>query len=78
MQCPKCGCALTRVVDKRDTFDNKIRRRRKCTSCHECFTTYEACLADYGIFKAQRDTTDCKKRISASRRNRSKTARRTE
>lgn len=42
MKCPFCGSAVNKVVDKRDTSDEKtIRRRRECESCNKRFTTYE-------------------------------------
>jgi transcriptional repressor NrdR len=42
MKCPYCGFSETKVVDKRDTQDDDItRRRRECLKCHERFTTYE-------------------------------------
>lgn len=42
MLCPKCNHADTRVVDSRDTNDNReIRRRRECEKCEHRFTTFE-------------------------------------
>lgn len=42
MNCPFCGSANTRVVDKRDNNEiNVTRRRRECETCEKRFTTYE-------------------------------------
>jgi len=41
MKCPFCNNEDLKVVDKRDTSDSQIRRRRECNSCHKRFTTYE-------------------------------------
>ncbi len=42
MICPKCKHADTRVLDSRDTHEQKeIRRRRKCAKCDYRFTTFE-------------------------------------
>ncbi|MFW6025231.1 MAG: transcriptional regulator NrdR [Candidatus Woesearchaeota archaeon] len=42
MKCPFCYSEKTRVIDKRETNENKVvRRRRECQSCNERFTTYE-------------------------------------
>jgi transcriptional repressor NrdR len=42
MKCPFCGFSETKVVDKRDSSDMDVtRRRRECLKCHERFTTYE-------------------------------------
>jgi transcriptional repressor NrdR len=42
MKCPFCGFSETKVVDKRDSSDLEVtRRRRECLKCHERFTTYE-------------------------------------
>ncbi|HDD46094.1 MAG TPA: transcriptional repressor NrdR [Candidatus Aenigmarchaeota archaeon] len=42
MLCPYCNNKETRVVDKRETGDGKvIRRRRECLACGKRFTTYE-------------------------------------
>lgn len=43
MKCPFCGCPESKVIDSRPTDDEeKIRRRRECTSCAKRFTTFEA------------------------------------
>ena len=42
MKCPFCGSLDDKVVDSRPTEDGKAtRRRRRCLSCEEKFTTYE-------------------------------------
>lgn len=42
MLCPKCQYDQTKVVDSRETNDNRaIRRRRECEKCEHRFTTYE-------------------------------------
>ena len=50
MKCPFCRETTTEVYNSRDTrFGNQIWRRRRCLSCHESFTTYEA--PDLGFLK---------------------------
>ena len=42
MRCLYCGSKETKVVDKRETPDQKAtRRRRECLKCKKRFTTYE-------------------------------------
>ncbi len=42
MKCPYCGHPESKVVDKRDTEESQvIRRRRECLKCEKRFTTYE-------------------------------------
>ncbi|RLJ10035.1 MAG: hypothetical protein DRP15_01440, partial [Candidatus Aenigmatarchaeota archaeon] len=42
MKCPYCSSENTRVIDKRETGDMSItRRRRECLNCGKRFTTYE-------------------------------------
>jgi len=42
MQCPKCDCVHTKVIDSRSIETGKVtRRRRKCISCEARFTTFE-------------------------------------
>lgn len=42
MRCPACGSRETRVLDKRDSEDATVtRRRRECGGCARRFTTYE-------------------------------------
>lgn len=42
MVCPKCKYRETKVIDSRETTDNReIRRRRECTKCEYRFSTIE-------------------------------------
>jgi transcriptional repressor NrdR len=41
MKCPACSSENSKVIDKRDTSDFRIRRRRECLSCKKRFTTFE-------------------------------------
>ncbi len=42
MRCPSCGSRETRVLDKRDSEELTVtRRRRECHACGRRFTTYE-------------------------------------
>lgn len=42
MKCPFCGHGETQVVETRESEDGDlIRRRRRCGSCEQRFTTYE-------------------------------------
>src|SRR5438045_1676522 len=42
MKCPYCGALVTKVLDKRDSEDGTVtRRRRRCVECGGRFTTYE-------------------------------------
>jgi len=42
MKCPYCNDPDTKVIDKRDTEDMAVtRRRRECLKCGKRFTTYE-------------------------------------
>ncbi|PIR42579.1 transcriptional regulator NrdR [candidate division WWE3 bacterium CG_4_9_14_0_2_um_filter_35_11] len=42
MMCPYCREKETRVIDKRDSDESFVsRRRRECVSCKKRFTTYE-------------------------------------
>lgn len=42
MKCPFCMSIETKVVDKRETGELEItRRRRECLKCNKRFTTYE-------------------------------------
>lgn len=50
MKCPFCRATTTEVYNSRTTkFGTQIWRRRRCQSCHEAFTTYEA--PDLGFLK---------------------------
>ena len=42
MICPFCGFDQLKVIDKRDTSDLLIRRRREWEKCEKRFTTYES------------------------------------
>jgi len=42
MKCPYCGQKENKVIDKRETEDLLVtRRRRECLKCKKRFTTYE-------------------------------------
>lgn len=41
MKCPYCNEKESKVVDKRASPLNMIRRRRECLKCKKRFTTYE-------------------------------------
>ncbi len=42
MKCPFCSQTETKVVDKRETEEENVtRRRRECLKCEKRFTTYE-------------------------------------
>ena len=42
MKCPYCGSVDTKVMDKRETDNDTVtRRRRECLKCEKRFTTYE-------------------------------------
>lgn len=50
MKCPYCRADTTDVFNSRPTkFGTQIWRRRRCMTCHESFTTYEA--ANLGFVK---------------------------
>jgi len=52
MLCTYCKRHKTRVIDKRNTEENKtIRRRRLCLKCNERFTTYERARLDLIVIK---------------------------
>lgn len=43
MKCPFCRSSQTEVYNTRSTkFATQLWRRRRCQTCHEAFTTYEA------------------------------------
>ena len=55
MKCPFCRKDTTEVYNSRSTrFGTQVWRRRKCLSCHESFTTYEA--PDLGFLKIVKKT----------------------
>lgn len=42
MKCPFCESSDSKVVDKRETENNQVtRRRRECLNCTKRYTTYE-------------------------------------
>ncbi|MCK5023850.1 MAG: transcriptional repressor NrdR [Candidatus Aenigmarchaeota archaeon] len=41
MNCPYCAHEDLKVLDKRESDDRSIRRRRECLKCEKRFTTYE-------------------------------------
>jgi transcriptional repressor NrdR len=41
MKCPYCRSEKLKVVDKRESNEMSIRRRRQCENCQKRFTTYE-------------------------------------
>lgn len=41
MKCPYCSETESKVVDKRETSENTVRRRRECLKCGKRYTTYE-------------------------------------
>ncbi len=41
MRCPFCNSSKIKVVDKRESGEDAIRRRRECESCKKRWTTYE-------------------------------------
>jgi transcriptional repressor NrdR len=52
MKCPFCRSDQTEVYNTRRTkFGSQLWRRRRCQSCHEAFTTYEA--ADLGFIQVR-------------------------
>lgn len=53
MKCPYCLSNETKVVDKRETSDYEVtRRRRECLKCEKRFTTYERIeMADLVVVK---------------------------
>jgi len=52
MLCPYCKSSKSKVIDKRNTEENKIiRRRRECLKCKKRFTTYERAILDLIIIK---------------------------
>lgn len=57
MKCPYCQSVDTKVIDKRDSEDQGvIRRRRECLKCQKRFTTYERIdSVDLIIFKRNDD-----------------------
>lgn len=48
--CPACGDD-TRIIDSRQVGEVAKRRRRKCTSCSERFTTYELTATEVQVLR---------------------------
>ncbi len=44
MRCPYCGAADSKVIDTSHDTRGGIRRRRKCLSCNERFSSYERAI----------------------------------
>jgi len=52
IKCPYCYYEETKVLDKRETEDSLItRRRRECLKCKKRFTTYERIETDLVVIK---------------------------
>ena len=55
MKCPFCFHSDTKVVDKRETENVDVtRRRRECLKCKKRFTTYER-VEDLGLVIVKKD-----------------------
>jgi len=55
MKCPFCFYLETKVIDKRETEDSDVvRRRRECLKCKKRFTTYER-VEDLGLVVVKKD-----------------------
>ena len=55
MKCPYCKSIKTKVVDKRDSLNNEVtRRRRECLFCHKRFTTYERIQTSEAVSKVKK------------------------
>ena len=55
MKCPFCFHSDTKVVDKRETENIDVtRRRRECLKCKKRFTTYER-VEDLGLIVVKKD-----------------------
>ena len=55
MICPYCRNDETKVLDKRETEDEKVtRRRRECLKCGKRFTTYER-IEDLNLIIVKKD-----------------------
>ncbi len=57
MKCPYCASIETKVIDKRESEDWEVtRRRRECLKCSKRFTTYERVNSvDLIIIKRNKD-----------------------
>ena len=55
MRCPECGNTEDRVIETRESRDNRyIRRRRECIECNKRFTTYEK-IEDIPLLVVKKD-----------------------
>ncbi|MBL7170069.1 MAG: transcriptional repressor NrdR [Candidatus Aenigmarchaeota archaeon] len=55
MICPYCNSQDSKVIDKRETPDSKLtRRRRECLKCKKRFTTYER-IEQKDLFVVKKD-----------------------
>ena len=55
MKCPYCNNKETKVLDKRETEDLSVtRRRRECLKCKKRFTTYEK-VEEFELVIAKKD-----------------------
>lgn len=55
VKCPYCGFEDSKVVDKRESEDTKvIRRRRECLKCAKRFTTFER-VSELDILVVKKD-----------------------
>ncbi len=58
MHCPFCNNKTTQVFNSRKTRSgSNVWRRRRCTSCQQVFTSYEAPLLDFLSVQAPDGTT---------------------
>lgn len=52
MKCPYCNKEDTKVINKRETSNLEVtRRRRECLNCSKRFTTYERIETDLTVVK---------------------------
>jgi len=54
MRCPYCSSQKIKVIDKRVSDENTIRRRRECLKCKKRFTTYERTETDLIVIKKKK------------------------
>jgi len=54
MKCPYCSNDHIKVIDKRESVNNLIRRRRECLKCGKRFTTYER-IENVDLFIIKKD-----------------------
>jgi len=53
--CPKCGHAVSAVIDTRPRATGQPRRRRQCLKCQERFTTREMLETDFEAIEEFRE-----------------------